>query len=74
VTISDTCAEVVKLPLQLCCGTMYPLPVWLSTGIEKNGHLNIVLIFSKIVNASDRNELFQDLHMFVLDPPQRVTL
>jgi len=51
VTISDTCAEVVKLLLQLCCGMMHPFPEWLSMGIEKNGHLNFVLICLKIVNG-----------------------
>ena len=49
--ICDTCAEVVRLLVQLRCRTMYPLPKWVSKGIEKNGHLNVVLIFSKIVNG-----------------------
>jgi hypothetical protein len=30
---------------------MHPFLEWLSTGIEKNDHLNVVLIFSKIVNG-----------------------
>ena len=46
-TVTDNCAEAVKFLLKFCCGTMHPFLEWLSIGIKKNGHLNIVLIFSK---------------------------
>ena len=52
IAITDICTEVVKPLLELCCGSMYPLLERLSTGIQKNGSTNIILILSKIVNGT----------------------
>ena len=80
VAISDTCAEVVKLLLQLCCGAMHPLPEWAvrenreKWPPERCSDLFEYCQWSSIWWDENSQRVIGTSYSRILDPPQRVTL